>query len=385
MKKSFEYDLTKYDPNAPTKTEEFLTADGVKTLTTDANNGAVLIQDTVDEDSLNPVTAAAVATAIEQGGGGSGVPDVANPLYVNPDDEVALRFGSGLTLEVGEAVEDDTLAVSLSGTGGLYYDETDDNALAVQLDPAGGLECVIDDGVQVGLKVKTDGATIDINADGELEAIGGGGGGSLPTPTNTAQLLGVNRNQSSQLEPAWVYGNALEQPLNVAGANTWHAKSNAVDGSANVEWTVTVSNNVITLTPDNLIVPNDRASHLYIQFPAMLQQLSSSWTGGLIHADVDFKYKCTDLDPNGGGEYAYDRHRVVRVTQYEATQWPQLQIAAELLITNQDVGIYSTWKLFDSSKNCGISQVTITITDDSGNALPVYADTADFPVVAWLD
>jgi hypothetical protein len=71
MKKSFEYDLTKYDPSAPKKTEEFLTADGVKTLTTDANDGAVLIQDEVDEDSLNPVTGAAVAAAIEAGGGGT--------------------------------------------------------------------------------------------------------------------------------------------------------------------------------------------------------------------------------------------------------------------------------------------------------------------------
>ena len=64
MKKTFEYDLTKYDPNAPTRTEQFLTDDGTKTLTTDANNGAVLIQDSVDPDSLNPVTAAAVASAV---------------------------------------------------------------------------------------------------------------------------------------------------------------------------------------------------------------------------------------------------------------------------------------------------------------------------------
>lgn len=174
MKKSFEYDLTKYDPNAPTRTEQFLTADGVKTLTTDANDGAVLIQDSVDGDSLNPVTAAAVATAIEQGGGGGGVPDVADPLYVNPDDAVALRFGSGLFLEEGDQTEDDTLAVALSGTGGLYYDDMEENALAVQLDPAGGIENVIDDGVQVGLRVKVDGTTIQVNGDNELEAIGGG-------------------------------------------------------------------------------------------------------------------------------------------------------------------------------------------------------------------
>lgn len=180
MKKTFEYDLTKYDPNAPTRTEQFLTADGVKTLITDANDGAVLIQDSVDGDSLNPVTAAAVATAIEQGGGGGGVPDVEYPLYVNPDDEVALRFGSGLFLEEGAATEDDTLAVALSGTGGLYYDDMEENALAVQLDPAGGIEVGIDDGEQVGLRVKVDGTTIQVNADNELEAIGGGGGGSIP-------------------------------------------------------------------------------------------------------------------------------------------------------------------------------------------------------------
>jgi hypothetical protein len=266
------------------------------------------------------------------------------------------------------AVTSDGVAKAIAGGGGSSYTAGDGISIA-------------DDAISV----KVDGTTIDINSSGELEAIGGGGGGSLPTPTNTLQLLGVKRNQSNQLEPAWWYGTTLEQPLKVAGANTWHAKSNAVDGFANVEWTVTVSNNVITLTPDNLIVPNSRASHFYLQFPAMLQQLSSGWTGGLIHADVDFKYKCTDLDPNGAGEDAYDRHRVVRVTQYEATRWPQLQIAAELLITDQDFGIYRTWKLFDISKNCGISQVTITITDDSGNELPVAADTNDFPVVAWLD
>lgn len=177
MKKSFEYDQTKYDPNAPTRTEQFLTADGVKTLTTDANDGAVLIQDSVDGDSLNPVTAAAVATAIEQGGGGGGgggVPDVADPLYVNPDDAVALRFGSGMRLEEGDLGQDDTLAVALSGTGGLAYDDMEENALAVQLDPDGAIENFIDGGEQVGLRVKVDGTSIDINVDGQLEALGGG-------------------------------------------------------------------------------------------------------------------------------------------------------------------------------------------------------------------
>lgn len=81
MKKSFEYDQTKYDPSAPKKTEEFLTADGVKTLTTDANDGAVLIQDEVDGDSLNPVTGAAVVAAIEAGGGGTTV--IANEITMS--------------------------------------------------------------------------------------------------------------------------------------------------------------------------------------------------------------------------------------------------------------------------------------------------------------
>lgn len=112
MKKTFEYDLTKYSPDAPTRTEEFLTADGVKTLTTDANDGAVLIQDEVDEDSLNPVTAAAVAAAIEAGGGGGGT---------------SYSAGDGIS------IADDTVSA------------------------------------------KVDGTTIGVNASGELEAIGGGG------------------------------------------------------------------------------------------------------------------------------------------------------------------------------------------------------------------
>lgn len=112
MKKTFEYDLTKYSPDAPTRTEEFLTADGVKTLTTDANDGAVLIQDSVDKDSLNPVTAAAVSAAIEAGGGGGGT-----------------EYSAGDGISIAE----DTISA------------------------------------------KVDGTTIGVNASGELEALGGGG------------------------------------------------------------------------------------------------------------------------------------------------------------------------------------------------------------------
>ena len=112
MKKTFEYDLTKYSPDAPTRTEEFLTADGVKTLTTDANDGAVLLQDEVDGDSLNPVTGAAVAAAIEAGGGGGGT-----------------EYSAGDGISIAE----DTISA------------------------------------------KVDGTTIGVNASGELEALGGGG------------------------------------------------------------------------------------------------------------------------------------------------------------------------------------------------------------------
>jgi hypothetical protein len=111
MKKTFEYDLTKFSPDAPTRTEEFITADGVKTLTTDANDGAVLIQNSVDKDSLNPVTAAAVSAAIEAGGGG----------------------GTSYSAGDGIDISDDTISA------------------------------------------KVDGTTIGVNASGELEALGGGG------------------------------------------------------------------------------------------------------------------------------------------------------------------------------------------------------------------
>lgn len=348
MKKSFEYDLTKYDPNAPTKTEQFLTADGVKTLTTDANNGAVLIKDEVDEDSLNPVTGAAVAAAVASASGEVPV--------ISDDDN-----GKVLTAVVDGSSKSVEWATSSSGT---------------EYSAGNGID------ITAGtISAKVDGTTIQVNASGELEAIGGGGGGSLPTPTSVDALLGATRNAQNVLEPSWKSGTDLEYPLNVAGANTWHAKSYGM-GESDVEWTVNVASNVITLTPSTKIVPNNRASHFYIQVLAQLQQLSSGWTGGLIHADVDFKYKCRDMDPNNDWQYAYDRHRVVRVTQYESTQWPQLQIAAELLLTDFS---YSTHSLFDMS-GCGVSQVTITITDDNGTALPLYADmTQRYGVLAWLD
>ncbi len=110
MKKTFEYDLTKYSPDAPVRTEEFLTADGVKTLTTDANDGAVLIQDSVDRDSLNPVTAAAVSAAIEAGGGGGANPvpafdastDAGKILQVQSDGTLAWVDPSSVSAYTGQ-------------------------------------------------------------------------------------------------------------------------------------------------------------------------------------------------------------------------------------------------------------------------------------------
>ena len=145
MKKSFEYDLTKYDPNAPTRTEQFLTADGAKTLTTDANNGAVLIQDSVDPDSLNPVTAAAVATAVA---GASG--EV--PVIGDGDNGKVLKAvvdGSSKSVAWGDD------SVDLVSNGGLEKNSSG------------------------AIGVKVDGTTIDINENGELEAIGGGSGSEV--------------------------------------------------------------------------------------------------------------------------------------------------------------------------------------------------------------
>ena len=72
MKKSFSYNLTQFGATDNTVTEQIKTSDGVKTITTDANTGAVILTDSIDEDSLNPVTGAAVATAIAGASGASG-------------------------------------------------------------------------------------------------------------------------------------------------------------------------------------------------------------------------------------------------------------------------------------------------------------------------
>lgn len=142
MKKSFEYDQTKYDPNAPTRTEQFLTADGVKTLTSDANDGAVLIQDSVDPDSLNPVTAAAVATAVA---GASGeVPVIGN------DDN-----GKVLTA----VVDGSSKSVAWETPSGSSYDAGDGIAIS-----------------EGTISAKVDGTSITVNESGQLKALGGGVG-----------------------------------------------------------------------------------------------------------------------------------------------------------------------------------------------------------------
>lgn len=140
MKKTFEYDLTKYSPDAPVRTEEFLTADGVKTLTTDANDGAVLLQDEVDGDSLNPVTGAAVAAAIEAGGGGGSSLEAGQGIRIQNDKISVANDGNTLVLtEASITTEDNPYntssrnfyldPVSLTNTcdivfGGLAYTAT---------------------------------------------------------------------------------------------------------------------------------------------------------------------------------------------------------------------------------------------------------------------
>ena len=157
MKKSFEYDLTKYDPSAPTRTEEFLTTDGVKTLTTDANDGAVLIQDEVDEDSLNPVTGAAVAAAIEAGGGGGGGTEYSAGDGISIDDDTISAKVDGTTIGVNASGELEAL-----GGGGTTYDA----GTGIDIDEYNNIS------------VKLDGNTITVNGQNELEVIGGGGGSS---------------------------------------------------------------------------------------------------------------------------------------------------------------------------------------------------------------
>lgn len=103
-------------------------------------------------------------------GGGGGTPDVEAPLAINSDDQIWLKFGTGLVLG-DQTYGEDTLCVNI-GTGGLVLGPEDE----LTINATDGLEC--SDGE---LHVKVDGTSITVNSDGELEAIGGGGGSSVTT------------------------------------------------------------------------------------------------------------------------------------------------------------------------------------------------------------
>ena len=137
MKKSFSYSITQYGSNGQTVTEEFKTPDGVKTLTTDASTGAVIMAASVDEDSLNPVTGAAVAAAVAAGGGG--VPeydaeDAGKVLTVDAqgEDLVWGTAGGGASYTAGNGIDitNDEISVAI-GSGGIQID-TGDNTLMIQ-------------------------------------------------------------------------------------------------------------------------------------------------------------------------------------------------------------------------------------------------------------
>lgn len=128
MKKSFSYNLTQFGGADNTVTEQIKTSDGVKTITTDANTGAVILSDQVDEDSLNPVTGAAVATAIAQGGGSS---YTAGDGIDITSDEISVKVdGTSISVNASGELE------AIGGGGGSSYTATapiaiDDNNISV--------------------------------------------------------------------------------------------------------------------------------------------------------------------------------------------------------------------------------------------------------------
>ena len=68
MKKSYETNGLKFGAQE-TRTEQFLTPDGVASLKTEKSSGAVIIENEIDPESLNPVTGAAVAKAVASASG----------------------------------------------------------------------------------------------------------------------------------------------------------------------------------------------------------------------------------------------------------------------------------------------------------------------------
>lgn len=201
MKKSFSYNLTQFGTNGgQTATEQIKTSDGVKTITTDANTGAVILADSVDEDSLNPVTGAAVATAIAQGGGGVpeyGESDAGKVLQVDAqgDELVWAVAGGDYTAGNGITISDDgEIAVAL-GTGGIQVD-LEDNSLRIA--------------DEYGLVHVEDGSIL-VNHDDSLSEISDPDGHgcltvSVPVPTvayaDTGKVLGVVDGSTASL--GWV-------------------------------------------------------------------------------------------------------------------------------------------------------------------------------------
>lgn len=110
MKKSYETNDLKFGAQE-TRTEQFLTPDGIASLKTEKSSGAVIIANEVEADSLNPVTGAAVAKAVASASG-----EV--PVIGNSDNGKVLTAvvdGSDKHVEWGDAPKE--LPASL-GTAG---------------------------------------------------------------------------------------------------------------------------------------------------------------------------------------------------------------------------------------------------------------------------
>lgn len=120
MKKSYETNDLKFGAQE-TRTEQFLTPDGVASLKTEKSSGAVIIENEIDPDSLNPVTGAAVAKAVASASG-----EV--PVIGNSDNGKVLTAvvdGSDKHVEWGEGPVNDVVAgenkLVVKGTTNLNY------------------------------------------------------------------------------------------------------------------------------------------------------------------------------------------------------------------------------------------------------------------------
>lgn len=120
MKKSYETNDLKFGAQE-TRTEQFLTPDGVASLKTEKSSGAVIIENEIDPDSLNPVTGAAVAKAVASASG-----EV--PVIGNSDNGKVLTAvvdGSDKHVEWGDGPVNDVVAgenkLVVKGTTNLNY------------------------------------------------------------------------------------------------------------------------------------------------------------------------------------------------------------------------------------------------------------------------